>query len=331
MARMGPLARLLLLLLVVCGPAWAAHVAHAHESDAATSGEASASYAVPSPDDVGCGGGDAGATADGDAGGAATAATAAPEPTFEELGIVLSNADKETPEGLFRYANPSATGFYSLDNFPGLSILLPHLDAIREEAVAITEVLDIQRDQYEWGPDAAKFFDRLLQQQNRGWTVAWGANGKWLNYAIAYYEKIVPGLTETLAPRTVALLRQIPGIRIGGFSKLLPGAYLAPHSDTTGLKFHSLAFHFCLTGRANLLVGDNWVEQAPGKVIIFDATKTHAVKNHDEERIVLYMDIDLDVYFRETSGYDPGADSDEENERYVQRMRAGSAAQAASA
>jgi len=236
-----------------------------------------------------------------------TAATGTATSGDAAAAVVLSDADKVTPAGQFQYANRSPTGFYSLENFPGFALLLENIDAFREEAEAITELLNLNRKQNEWGQGGASFFEKIVQERNRGWTVAWDGNGQWLNYALVYYGNTVPGVTEQLAPRSVALLRQIPGIRIGGFSKLLPGAYIAPHTDTTGLKFHSLAFHLCLTGRASLRVGNNWVEQAPGKVLVFDSTINHEVKNGYEDRIILYLDFDVDVFLRETAGYDPSA------------------------
>jgi len=259
------------------------------------------------------------AAGDGCASAAAAAAAeeapaAAAAPTEPAEPIVLSNADTDTPEGLFRYDMKSA--FFSLENFPGFRVLQDHWEEIRDEAVAIKEVLNLNRKQDEWSEGAANFVQRLIEQQNRGWTVAWGGDGLWLNYALVYYDNIVPGVTEALAPKTVALLRQIPGIRVGGFSKLLPGAYIAPHHDSTGPEFHSMAFHLCLTGRASLRLGASWVEQAPGKVLIFDSTINHEVKNGDEERIILYLDYDIDAFLRATeAGYDPSAavsDGDED-------------------
>jgi len=244
-----------------------------------------------------------GATTDG----TAAAGTSTSGDAAAPAAVVLSDADKVTPAGLFQYANRSPTGFYSLENFPGFALLQENIDAFREEAVAITEVLNLNRKQNEWTQGGASFLEKLMQERNRGWTVAWDGNGKWLNYALVYHGNTVPGVTEQLAPRSLAVLRRIPGIRIGGFSRLLPGAYIAPHTDSTGLNYHSLAFHLCLTGRASLRVGPHWVEQAPGKVLIFDSNITHEVQNGDEDRILLYLDFDVDVFLRETAGYDPSA------------------------
>jgi hypothetical protein len=216
------------------------------------------------------------------------------------------NADTlATEQGLFHYGMPGP--FYGLAQFPAFRKLLDAWEVIRDEAVAITPRLDLLRRQDEWSGSGDGFLARLVQAENRGWTTAWDGEGLWLNYALSYFDNIVPGVTEAWAPQTVALLRQLPGIRIGGFSRLLPGAYIAPHTDSTGPQFHSMAFHLCLRGRASLRVGDHWVEQAPGRVLIFDSTQTHEVINSDDDRIVLYIDFDIDAFLRGTEGVEPAA------------------------
>jgi hypothetical protein len=215
------------------------------------------------------------------------------------------NADTTLPgPGLFHYGMPGP--FYSLAQFPKFRLLLDHWQEIRDEAVAIQGMLNLRRKQNEWGggTEGANFVQQLIENENRGWIIAWDGDGLWVNYALMYFNNVVPGVTEQWAPRTIALLRQIPGVRVGGFSKLLPHAYIAPHKDSTGPAYHSMAFHLCLTGHASLRVEEHWVEQAPGKTLLFDSTRDHEVKNGNEERIVLYLDFDTDVFLNETEGVD---------------------------
>ena len=222
--------------------------------------------------------------------------------TTTQTPIVLGHADLNTPSGPFSYS--MGAPFYSLEQFPRFKLLQDHWQEIRDEANAIKPVLEMRRMQYEWGEGAASFAERLIAAENKGWVVSWDGGGRWLNYALAYFGNIVPGVTEAWAPKTTALLRQIPGIRVGGFSRLLPDAYIAPHTDTTGLIYRSMAFHLCLSGTANLRLGNDWVQQSPGKVLIFDTTLNHEVLNDKEDRIVLYLDFDIDIFLRETEGRD---------------------------
>jgi hypothetical protein len=233
---------------------------------------------------------------------AAIAAAAASLPPRTTTPVVIGDADTRTPTGPFSYDLKAP--FYSLEQFPKFKLLQDHWEEIRDEAHAIKPILNMYRRQDEWGESAANFAQRLIEAENRGWVVSWDGGGGWLNYALAYFGNIVPGVTEAWAPKTVALLRQIPGIRVGGFSRLLPKAYIAPHTDTTGLAYRSMAFHLCLSGTASLRLGTDWVEQRPGKILIFDTTLDHEVLNNDEERIILYLDFDIDIFLRETEGID---------------------------
>ena len=210
------------------------------------------------------------------------------------------DADLHTPPGLFHYGMPGP--FFGIQQFPGFRLLQDHWEDIRDEAVAIEGVLNLARKQNEWSEAGSNFVEQVVEAENRGWITAWDGEGLWVNYALVYFGQIVPGVTEAWAPRTTALLRQIPGIRVGGFSKLLPHAYIAPHVDSTGPQFNSMAFHLCLTGHASLRIENDWVEQAPGKVLFFDSTRDHEVKNGDQIRIILYLDFDIDQFLLGTEG-----------------------------
>ena len=224
-----------------------------------------------------------------------------PKPSAEMIAarraaIVMGNADVDKAErGPFNY-DMKGPFFTMEEQFAGFKFLQDNWEAIRAEAHSIHATLDLQRKQYEWGEGAADFARRLVEAENRGWVVSWDAHGGWLNYALVYYDVVMPGVTEEWAPKTIELLRQVPGIRVGGFSRLLPDAYIAPHTDSTGLPYNSLAFHLCLSGHASLRLGEDWVEQRPGKVLIFDTTYDHEVLNGDEERIILYLDFDISKF-----------------------------------
>ena len=244
-------------------------------------------------------GGDVLAHVEGDGCGAAAAA-AGGAGSGPAVRPPTGDADSHTEAGLFHYGMKGP--FYSADAFPAFKNLQEHWVEIQQEATAITAVLNLNRKQDEWSEAGSNFVERIVEAENRGWTVAWDGEGKWLNYALAYYGNIVPGVTEQWAPKTVELLRTIPGIRVGGFSRLLPEAYIAPHVDSTGPQFNSMAFHLCLTGHASLRVGEHWVEQSPGKILIFDSTYNHEVKNGPEDRIILYLDFDINEFMRGTEG-----------------------------
>ena len=51
-------------------------------------------------------------------------------------------------------------------------------------------------------------------------------------------------------------------------------------------------------------VGGRWVEHIPGNLFVFDSNSPHEVFNGNEERILLYLDLDIDIFFWKTEGLD---------------------------
>eukprot|EP01102_Stenamoeba_stenopodia_P011387 TRINITY_DN3493_c0_g1_i1.p1 TRINITY_DN3493_c0_g1~~TRINITY_DN3493_c0_g1_i1.p1 ORF type:complete len:268 (+),score=53.82 TRINITY_DN3493_c0_g1_i1:188-991(+) len=99
-------------------------------------------------------------------------------------------------------------------------------------------------------------------------------------------------------PNTVKLLKDIPEIRMAGFSRLLPKTDILPHVGFTGRAYGSLAFHLGLSipqRGCGLKVGHqihHW--RKPGEVVIFDDTFPHCAWNKSEhERIILYIDFKI--------------------------------------
>ncbi len=97
-------------------------------------------------------------------------------------------------------------------------------------------------------------------------------------------------------PKTVELVKQIPGILHAGFSKIVPGTVIRPHKENygkvlrchLGLKVVEQTCGFMVAGKTKY-----WRE---GKCLYFDGNAYHEAWNRgDEERIVLLIDFDRDV------------------------------------
>jgi beta-hydroxylase len=97
------------------------------------------------------------------------------------------------------------------------------------------------------------------------------------------------------APRTAALLAQVPNLRNAWFSILAPGYHIPAHRGPTngivrihlGLKIPRDR-HNCW-----MRVGDEVVHWAEGESVVFDDFYDHEVQNNtDEERVVLFFDVD---------------------------------------
>ena len=99
-----------------------------------------------------------------------------------------------------------------------------------------------------------------------------------------------------MCPKTVALLRKIPGIRTALFSRMGPHTRLAAHRGWADLSNHVLRCHLALRVPGEKACG-LWVRgevryHRDGEFILFDDSKLHKAFNEsDEERIVLIFDI----------------------------------------
>ena len=204
---------------------------------------------------------------------------------------------------LFHYGLPGPT--YPFHLFPKLAILQERWTVMRDEAVAITHDMNLLRTATCFDGDVADDFVRkVIEGGNNGWTTAWTQDRGWKNYGLVQRNEAIPGVTETLCPETVRMLKAIPGMRLAGFSKLLPNAKIETHVDNAGLSHNSLAVHVYLTGYARMRLDNLWVEHIPGNVLVFDGNINHEVMNGPEERIILYLELDLQDFFMGSEGID---------------------------
>ncbi len=137
-----------------------------------------------------------------------------------------------------------------------------------------------------------------------GWINGWkvdqeGINNKWENWGLVYDGNLL-GYNSKICPETTKLLSQIPGIRVAGFSILKANGFIPQHTDTTGIKFNSLAYHLGLDvpkdASCELYVLNKSMKEENGKAFLFDATNLHSAdnKSSNNDRAILYIDFDLD-------------------------------------
>lgn len=195
---------------------------------------------------------------------------------------------------------------FSADLIPTLKILEDNWEIIAEEVKKLPKdvmITDKNREQQDWFEDEEFKKLVLLHDKQYGWIYSWQAgtddiNKKWINWGLIYDGKPL-GKNAKMCPNTTKLLASIPQIRIAGFSLMKPNSRIEPHTDATGLKFNSLAYHLGLDipskGDASLIIGDLKIKEGNGKAFLFDATNEHyAYNNSDSDRIILYMDISLE-------------------------------------
>jgi aspartyl/asparaginyl beta-hydroxylase (cupin superfamily) len=127
-----------------------------------------------------------------------------------------------------------------------------------------------------------------------------GATDRWNNECVvvpllrlkakhhAYGQKLLGNCA--LCPRTTEIVERIPNLTTAGFSWLEPGTHIKPHVG------YSEAVYLSHLGL--VVPKDCWLRVGPetrtwqeGKVLVFDDTTEHEVRNNsDGQRVVLLMD-----------------------------------------
>jgi beta-hydroxylase len=117
-------------------------------------------------------------------------------------------------------------------------------------------------------------------------------NGRWKSFYLKSFENDIPSAYE-LAPKTMALIDQIPSMNMALFAALMPGKELKKHHDPFAFTFrYSLGLITPNSDQSGLIVDGNDYHWKDGESIIFDETYMHSAYNHsDQIRIVLMTDI----------------------------------------
>lgn len=166
------------------------------------------------------------------------------------------------------------TAFLDQSHFPELKVLEDNWEVIRDEALAL----------YEKGHIAIK--DDLPAS-------SFYKNNRWTSFYLKVYDGDIPSARE-LAPRTLALIDQVPGMNLALFACLNPGKKLNNHHDPFAYTVrYSLGLSTPNSDESGLVVNGEDYKWADGEGVLFDETYFHrAYNNSDKPRIILMTDID---------------------------------------
>lgn len=113
-------------------------------------------------------------------------------------------------------------------------------------------------------------------------------NGLWTVYPLKWQGKVEDPRWQWL---------EHPGVRNAGFSVLLPGAVIEPH---TGFTTDALRLHYglrCPPGDCAIRVGDDVRMWANGEALLFDDMVEHEAWNHTHwSRAILLMDLERKAF-----------------------------------
>lgn len=104
-------------------------------------------------------------------------------------------------------------------------------------------------------------------------------------------------------PETTRLIEQIPGMKTAFFSILAPGKHIPAHRGVYNgvIRCHLGVKVPTEKEKCRIRVKDEYAHWEEGKVMMFDDTYDHEVWNDtNEERVVLFMDIDRPLRFPAT-------------------------------
>ncbi len=164
--------------------------------------------------------------------------------------------------------------FVETERFPELKIIEDNWEIIREEALAL----------YESGHIAAK--DDLPAS-------SFYKNNRWTSFYLKSYNHNIPSAYD-LAPKTMALIEQVPSMRLALFACLNPGKKINNHHDPFAFTLrYSLGLSTPNSDDSGLIVNGEDYKWADGQSILFDETYLHsAYNNSDKPRIILMTDIE---------------------------------------
>jgi len=165
-----------------------------------------------------------------------------------------------------------------VSTFPNLQILQDNWEVIREEALTL----------YNGGQIAVK--DDLPGS-------SFYKDNRWKSFYLKIYDIDLPSAWD-LAPKTRALIEQVPGMNLALFAVLMPGKKLGQHHDPFAFSLrYSLGLSTPNSEQCGLMVNGEEYQWKDGEGIIFDETYIHAAHNDTAiPRIILMTDIDRPMH-----------------------------------
>lgn len=182
---------------------------------------------------------------------------------------------------MYAFSRVPARPFLDPADFPQLEPLRANWRRIRDEALALDDAGRIRASEGHTDLGFNSFF-------RTGWT----------RFHLLWYGKDLDSAGRA-CPQTVALLKQIPGLKAAMFASLPPGATLVRHRDPYA---GSLRYHLGLITPNDpgcfIEVDGERRHWRDGEALLFDETYIHHAANTTQQpRIVLFCDVERPLHF----------------------------------
>jgi aspartyl/asparaginyl beta-hydroxylase (cupin superfamily) len=119
-----------------------------------------------------------------------------------------------------------------------------------------------------------------------------GADGRWTTYVLCWFGEWLE-FNAARCPKTTALVRDVPGVEIAGFTVMHAGTHIPAHrGPTKALRYQVGVVVPDPPGSCRLRVGDEVIEHAEGKALLFDDRTEHEAWNDsDADRYVFFVQV----------------------------------------
>jgi beta-hydroxylase len=169
--------------------------------------------------------------------------------------------------------------FIETRHFPELKVIEDNWQDIRDEAAALFEngMITIHDDL-----PASSFYK----------------DNRWTSFYLKSFDNDIPSAYE-LAPRTMALIDQVPNMKMALFACLNPGKTINGHHDPFAFTLrYSLGLITPNSEQSGIAINGQHVAWRDGESVLFDETYFHYAYNHtDKPRIILMTDIERPLRF----------------------------------
>lgn len=119
-----------------------------------------------------------------------------------------------------------------------------------------------------------------------------GADGRWTTYVLCWFGQWLERNAERF-PKATALVRDVPGVEIAGFTVMHAGTHIPAHrGPAKALRYQVGVRVPDPPGSCRLRVGTEVIEHAEGKSLLFDDRTEHEAWNDsDEDRYVFFVQV----------------------------------------
>ena len=195
--------------------------------------------------------------------------------------------------------------FFDLEEFPDLVSLARAWPEMRQDLDALhAPLMDVDRVNKPHAAVVDEVARRVAAGEAFGWVKGWGKAGgdpDWTQYGLVLSDQPIP---FAKAPRTLALLAGLRGIKVAAFVRLAPGTLLPVHTHPEVASEGLLQAHVTLkapspTASCLLNVAGNVRQHATGCTLVFDGSLPHwALNASDDERVILYLEFHRATHHR---------------------------------